>query len=99
PIEHLGTGYALRIERDRVDALAFERLAREADRALERRRFRIAARLVDAALALWTGEPFGGLAVDGTLRSESVRLGELRLHVVEQRFEALLAVGGASGLV
>ena len=99
PIEHLGTGYALRIERDRVDALAFERLAREGDRALERRRFRVAARLFDAALALWSGEPFGGLAVDGTLRGESVRLGELRLHVVEQRFEALLAVGGASGLV
>ena len=99
PIEHLGSGYALRIERDNVDALDFERLAREGDRALERRRHRVAARLFDAALDLWTGEPFGGLAVEGTLRSESLRLGELRLHVVEQRFEALLAMGGASELV
>src|SRR6185503_9691435 len=99
PIEHLGSGYAIHVERDHVDALDFERLAREGDRALERRRYRVAARHFEAALGLWTGEAFGALATGGTLQTEAARLGELRLHVVEHRLEAMLALGAASGLV
>ena len=48
---------------------------------------------------MWRGRPFGDLAEDGPLRVEAERLDELRLHALEQRFEADLSLGRAAEIV
>lgn len=47
----------------------------------------------DAALALWRGDPFPGLADDGFARGTIDALNELRLTVTVRRIDALLAAG------
>ena len=43
------------------------------------------------ALALWRGPALDGLVDDGVLRREALRLEELRLGALEDRFDADLA--------
>lgn len=91
-IEWRPPGYLLTLDREELDAGRFEALVRQARKA----------RGVDAgaaigaweeALALWRGRPFAGLAEHGSLLVEATRLEELRLAALEERFEALLAMG------
>jgi predicted ATPase/DNA-binding SARP family transcriptional activator len=92
-------GYSLDVDPDDIDATRFERLVRESEGSLTRRRTRDAAASLRAALALWRGRPFEGLADDGLLRAEAVRLGELRIHALELRMQADLELGASGALV
>ena len=99
PITNSPAGYALDVPKDRVDAFRFERLAIEGRDALNRGATRRAAERLRAALGLWRGEPFAGLADEASLRTEADRLEEIRLSALEERIEADLAFGRAAQLV
>ncbi|WP_147425300.1 BTAD domain-containing putative transcriptional regulator [Bailinhaonella thermotolerans] len=54
---------------------------------------------LDAALALWRGEPYADFAGEPWAAAEVARLNELRMVAIEQRYGALLAVGRPYALV
>ncbi|WP_433280992.1 BTAD domain-containing putative transcriptional regulator [Pseudonocardia xinjiangensis] len=83
-----GTGYALRVAADQVDALRFSRLldAAAGDPASEH------ARLVQA-LGLWRGEPFDGVRSEWLHSTHTARLEERRLAAVQRRIDLELATG------
>jgi DNA-binding SARP family transcriptional activator/DNA-binding beta-propeller fold protein YncE len=78
-------GYILRVERGELDALEFERLARE-------------GRSEDA-LALWRGSPLVDLQDERFADDARRHLEELRLGVLEDRIEADLAAGRQAELI
>ena len=90
-------GYALRGAE--VDALRFEELLAEARSELRNGDARAAARATDAALALWRGRPLLGLPEAEWAAAERARLEALRLDVLEERFETMLALGEHETLV
>lgn len=67
-------GYALVVDEDDVDLHRFARLVTSAGRELDAD---LARRLVDEALALWRGEPFGELGELSWAAGETARLHEL----------------------
>ena len=87
-------GYALEIERDRVDAFRFERLMQRGRTALELGDPQQAARDLRAALSLWRGDPYAGYAYEPFVSLEVSRLEELRLSALEDWAQAELEVGG-----
>lgn len=99
PISGTSAGYAIGVAPEWIDARRFERLVRDAEAALGRRNASRAHDLLVEALGLWRGQPFGGLATDGTLRVAAERLEELRLDALEMRLEADLELGGGPALV
>ena len=99
PITSSPAGYALDVPADGLDAIRFERLAIEGRDALDRGATRRGAERLRAALDLWRGEPFAGLADEATLRREADRLEEIRLSALEERIDADLAFGRAAQLV
>ena len=86
-------GYALRLPDDAVDLHRFEAMATEGRAAAAAGDFVRAVEQLDAALALWRGEPLAGIGPDEQVRPIVVRLSEARASVVEDRFDALLALG------
>jgi predicted ATPase/DNA-binding SARP family transcriptional activator len=93
------SGYSLHVDTESIDAAVFDRLVRAADDDLSRGNARAAADRLTRATSLWRGRAFGDLSDDGPLRVEAERLDELRLHAVEQRFEAALLLGQAAEVV
>jgi predicted ATPase/DNA-binding SARP family transcriptional activator len=92
-------GYAIEVALEAVDSHRFERLTKEGEEALARRRAQQAGEVFREALELWRGRAFDGLADDGALRLEAERLEQLRLLALEQRIEADLALGASGDLV
>ncbi|WP_370268135.1 BTAD domain-containing putative transcriptional regulator [Streptomyces sp. V4I8] len=84
-----GPGYALRAAKDAVDARRFE----EAVTAAATLPPREAVVRLEEALGWWRGPAYAEFAEQAWARTESRRLTELRLHAVELRAEALLALG------
>ena len=99
PISGGATGYALDVPPEQIDASRFERLTREGQAAMDRGAVGRAVEQLRAALELWRGKPFAGLADDGALKLETKRLEDLRLVALEERIEAELALGLAAELV
>jgi DNA-binding SARP family transcriptional activator len=91
-----GDGYALCLPREGVDARVFQDLL---DRAAATSDARQASELLGQALGLWRGRAYGRLADLEALRSEALRLDELRVHAVEQLAAARLRAGSAGELV
>ncbi len=87
-----GQGYVLVVEPDAIDAVRFERLAREGRDALRSDPER-AAETLHAALALWRGEPIAEFGFELFAQVEISRLTELRAAVLEDCAEAELALG------
>jgi predicted ATPase/DNA-binding SARP family transcriptional activator len=85
-----GTGYALHVTPEQVDAARFEALLGEAGRMDDPAGH---ARLARAALALWRGDPFAGVPPVPTVAAAQARLSELRLQAIEERVDADLALG------
>jgi predicted ATPase/DNA-binding SARP family transcriptional activator len=85
--------YGAALDHDVLDAARFERLAGECTAAREASNPALALSLADRALSLWRGRAYGELAYEDQWRSESDRLEELRLVVVEERLDARLALG------
>jgi WD40 repeat protein/DNA-binding SARP family transcriptional activator len=85
-------GYILNTRPGEIDAVRFERLAREA-------RDRLSADpkasfdLLDRAIGLWRGSPFADLSEWLSLQPEIARLEELQLGALEDRTEAALVLG------
>ena len=94
-VETRAPGYALRAERNAVDARRFEQLLDEARSAEAERR----VTLVREALQLWRGQALADFAYEGFAQNEAARLEELRLSAVEERIDAELELGRATELV
>ena len=92
-------GYVLNSPPEAVDAVAFERRVRLADDEFDRGRYRQTRDGIAHALELWRGRPFGELSDEGRLRVEADRLEQLRLHALEVRLDADLALGRSAAVV
>ncbi|MFB4268942.1 BTAD domain-containing putative transcriptional regulator [Nonomuraea sp. GTA35] len=100
-IEFHGTGYRLAVERGRVDAHRFERLAREGRGLLAAGSHARAAAVLREGLGLWRGPAFADVADAPFAGPQAVRLEELRLAATEDLYEAELSLpdaGPAAGL-
>src|SRR6266545_4164630 len=86
-------GYLLSIEPDALDVGRFERLAHDGRAALAAGNARQASAKLSAALALWRGRALADLDSTALAHAESLRLEELRLSALEDKFEAELALG------
>ena len=98
-IERVTGGYVLAVAPDAIDVTRFESLAREALALRDRSRHRRAADVLRTALGLWRGEPFAGIARDGTLGAEAGRLEELYLNALEARIASDLELGRDAELI
>ena len=72
-------GYRLAIDPDQVDARCFERDRAEGQAALAAGDAETAGALLAGGLARWRGPALDGLADDGALRREALRLEDLRV--------------------
>jgi len=88
-VKTTGGGYMLVLDEDELDLTRFERLLRAGREHLARGDAEDAVETLDAALALWRGEP----------RYDAGRLDELRATALEERAEAELALGRHAQLV
>ncbi|MEE6305591.1 AfsR/SARP family transcriptional regulator [Plantactinospora veratri] len=91
-------GYLLRVDRDDVDALRFERATRQATAARDAGRRQEAAAGLRAALDLWRGEPLPGLT-GPFFDSARHRLVEMRTGALEVWAELELRLGHHHELV
>ena len=85
-------GYVLEVEPDSHDAIRFERLIDEA-RGLQASDPAASLTLLDEALHLWRGDPYAEFAYEEFAHLEVERLEEKRRGAIEDRFDALLAIG------
>ena len=86
-------GYQLVVEDRQVDASRFAQAAREVRAMVAGGEPGRASEVAADALALWRGDPFGELADFPFARAEVALLTSLRRQLVEDRFEAELALG------
>ncbi|MBP0451196.1 winged helix-turn-helix domain-containing protein [Kitasatospora sp. RG8] len=91
-------GYLLDLPRASVDAWDFEQRVAAGRAGLVAGRFAEAVALLEGALELWRGAPFTDAASAGFTSAPAARLTELRLAAVEDRADALLALGGTEAL-
>jgi DNA-binding SARP family transcriptional activator/basic membrane lipoprotein Med (substrate-binding protein (PBP1-ABC) superfamily) len=94
-----GNGYVLKVDPAEVDVDRFDALRAEGRRLLAAGETDHAADVLDEALSLWRGPPLQDFTYEQFARAEIVRLHELRLATLEDRFDAQLAAGRGSELV
>ncbi|MFI8363672.1 BTAD domain-containing putative transcriptional regulator [Streptomyces sp. NPDC085612] len=91
-LESANDGYRLAVPPGSVDAVRAEELAAKAARAHAAGQLDDCADALAEAVALWRGEPLAG--VPGPFaESQRSRLAELRLHLLEERFEVDVLLG------
>ena len=88
-----GRGYLLRVDREHLDAAAFQDGLTAGRAALEAGRYGEAAQMLRTALDLWRSQVLADLADYAFTRPEAARLEELRLAALEARIDADLALG------
>ena len=93
-----GDGYRVAAGDDSLDVLRFERLVDEGRHRLDLDPA-AAAVVLEEALKLWYGSPYGDLGDSTALMGEVARLEELRQVAVEYRIEADLALGSHAHVV
>lgn len=101
--QHLGndaiqthpSGYVLRVDPDRVDALRLALVTREAEQTTDPVRQR---ELLTTAAQLWRGTPFAGSPSDWLAEGECSRLTELHLTATELRIDLDIADAAYDGL-
>ncbi|MFE4173572.1 BTAD domain-containing putative transcriptional regulator [Streptomyces sp. NPDC056909] len=86
-------GYILRVDPERLDVNRFDRQVAEGRASLFAGDAERAARLLREALGEWRGPALADLAEHGVAWPELTALGQLRLDVMEDRFEAELLCG------
>jgi DNA-binding SARP family transcriptional activator len=86
-------GYLLQVEADNVDAAVYGRLSAEGNRAFERGQDKEATEAYRRALDLWRGPSLVDVRLGPYLESETARLEESRLGVLERKNEAGLRLG------
>lgn len=97
-VRYQGDGYALIMDRRRLDVACFESLVDEGSAVLPSDPWR-AGELLGAALALWSGPPLGGRADDTLLQGDMLRLGDARVAATQLRIEADLAAGRHAAVI
>ncbi|KOV97619.1 AfsR/SARP family transcriptional regulator [Streptomyces sp. NRRL B-3648] len=88
-------GYVLRVDHGELDVHVFDARVAEARSAHARRDWTGVVRACACALALWRGTPLSGLPADIGGYALVQRLEEARLFLLEWRYDAELALGGA----
>ncbi|MEU5707932.1 AfsR/SARP family transcriptional regulator [Streptomyces flaveolus] len=88
-------GYVLRVDHGELDVHVFDAQVAEARAAHARRDWPDVVRACAAALVLWRGTPLSGLPADIGGYALVQRLTEARLLLLELRYDAELALGGA----
>ena len=88
-ISTVDEGYRLELNGSVIDAQKFELVLAEAGTAEPGR----AVELYDRALALWRGGAYGEFGGEWWLLADAGRLNELRVVAMEERAEAILALG------
>jgi predicted ATPase/DNA-binding SARP family transcriptional activator len=91
-LRSLPGGYRLDLSPAAVDALRFERLAREGRHALHSSEPEMAVRRLREALALWRGEALAHVAEAPFAEAAAARLETLRLSAIEDRIEAEIEI-------
>jgi len=91
-------GYALRIFPAELDVRQFEQLISEGRDALAAGAPAEAARMFGQALSLRRGPPLADFRYEPFAQAEIARLEELHLTCMEERIEAILALGSAGAL-
>ena len=91
-------GWRLAVEREEIDALAFEDLYETARAVLESNPERASVALREA-LAMWRGHPYVDIDAHGALDGEIGRLIELRAAAHAARIDADLALGRDADLI
>jgi DNA-binding SARP family transcriptional activator len=86
-------GYVLNVPRDHVDLHRFRDLALDGRRAAAAGHPAQALDRFAAALAEWRGPALAGLGPEDVVAPIAVALDEERLSVLEERFDAMLALG------
>jgi len=92
-------GYRLDVAAADIDAHQFEIAARAGRDALADGRHAEASSDLARALLLWRGPALQGLADDGLLQREAVRLEEMRLGALEDRIDADMQLGRHAELI
>ncbi len=98
-IESHPAGYRLAVSPDEVDAVAFERLARDGSTALAAGDPNTAAALLREALGAWRGPALADAPGARFAAGPAARLEELRTRAALDLIEAGLALGESDGLV
>ncbi|MFE9905892.1 AfsR/SARP family transcriptional regulator [Streptomyces achromogenes] len=88
-------GYVLRVDHGELDVHVFDARVAEARAAHVRRDWPGVLRACAGALALWRGTPLSGLPADIGGYAFVQRLEQARLLLLEWRYDAELALGGA----
>ncbi|MFI2202950.1 BTAD domain-containing putative transcriptional regulator [Streptomyces sp. NPDC020192] len=88
-------GYVLRVDHGELDVHVFDARVAEARAAHARREWSGVVGACTAGLALWRGTPLSGLPADFGGYALVQRLVEARLFLLEWRYDAELALGGA----
>lgn len=88
-------GYVLRVEHGELDMHVFDARVAEARAAHARRDWPAVVRACTAGLSLWRGAPLSGLPADLGGYALVQRLEEARLFLLEWRYDAEIALGGA----
>ncbi len=89
----------LRVDRDDVDVFRFEALAEQGRAAVDAGDPAAALARFDEALQLWRGPALAGMAGEHSVEPAIVRLEEGRAAVVEDRFDAALALGRHASMI
>ncbi|MEV6716197.1 tetratricopeptide repeat protein [Lentzea sp. NPDC051208] len=92
-IERTATGYVLRVDEDRVDALRFDRLRAEAAQALQDNEQRRAVALLREAVALWRGRFLEDIDIDRVGGAEVIPPDEAHLDALGDLAELELLSG------
>ena len=98
PVVTRPPGYAIELGPHQLDSLQFCELMDQARASLHVDPSR-AIEILDDALELWRGPAFAEFADDDVARAEAARLEELRQTAVEDRVDALLALGRSADAV
>ncbi|HEX3265644.1 MAG TPA: BTAD domain-containing putative transcriptional regulator [Candidatus Limnocylindrales bacterium] len=98
-IERTDRGYVLSLPAAAVDALEFERLARNGADLVAGDAVRRGREMLVQALRLWRGRPFGDVGAEGTLAVAADRFEQLRMLAIERRIEADLALDRGAEVV
>ncbi|WP_251094369.1 BTAD domain-containing putative transcriptional regulator [Streptomyces sp. Caat 7-52] len=88
-------GYVLRVDHGELDVHVFDARVADARAAHARRDWAGVVRSCAAALVLWRGTPLSGLPADIGGYALVQRLEQARLFLLEWRYDAELALGGA----
>jgi predicted ATPase/DNA-binding SARP family transcriptional activator len=98
-IESHPAGYRLALAPDRIDAVAFEALARDGGQALASGDPAVARRILREALGAWRGPALADVSAARFASGPAARLEELRAGATLDLVEAGLALGESDSLV